>query len=185
MTKPASERASFELIYREHFAFVWRALARLGVPERDLNDAAQDVFVVVHRKLPEFDFESRVTTWIYAICLRVASDARKSARSRLEVLGDTPPLPRIGPDGDESQVHATYHRRLLGAALDVLPLEQRAVFVLFELDGMTGDEVAALLAVPLATVHSRLRLARLSVRRTLSRAREHETFTEKKLGGRP
>lgn len=176
---------TLEMIYRDHFAFVWRSLLRLGVPERDLEDAVQDVFMVVHAKLDEFDFENRVTTWIYAICLRVASDRRRSARARYEVLAteETPPASE-SVAGDAVQVLESHHRRLLRLALDALPLEQRAVFTLFELDELEGDEIATLLAVPVATVHSRLRLARETVRRTLARLRAREDFKLSKLGVR-
>ena len=69
-------RATFADLYRDHFDFVWRVLARLGVPDRDLPDAAQDVFVVVHKKLPEFEWQCRPTTWLYGISFRVASAPR-------------------------------------------------------------------------------------------------------------
>ena len=121
---------------------VWRALRRLGVPERDLPDAAQDVFVVVHRRLGEFDGGSRVSTWLYAICLRVASDRRRRA-------------------------------------------PQRTVFVSFELEGMTGDEIAEVTGVPLATVHSRLRLSRETFRRVVARARAREEFDLGRMGEKP
>ena len=176
-------RPTLEAIYREHFAFVWRSLLRLGVPERDLEDAVQDVFVVVHAKLHEFDFENRVSTWLYAICLRVASDRRRSARARYEVLAAADAPPASEPlAGDSVQVLESHHRRMLRLALDALPLEQRAVFTLFELDGLDGDEIAMLLSVPVATVHSRLRLARETVRRTLARLRARDDFKLARLG---
>ena len=131
---------AFDAVYREHFAMVWRALRRFGVPERDLPDAAQDVFVVVHRKLAEFDGQCRVSTWLYAICVRVASDRRRRAPNRHEAFGEEP---------DEARVSGAVHepwelaerRALLREALDAMPIEQRTVFVLFELEGMTGEEI--------------------------------------------
>src|SRR6478609_4057881 len=72
-------RMTFEDIYRAHFAFVWRSLRRLGVREEDANDVAQEVFIVVHRKLPEFAGRSKVTTWLYGVCFRVASERRRAA----------------------------------------------------------------------------------------------------------
>jgi RNA polymerase sigma-70 factor (ECF subfamily) len=180
------ELAQFEAAYRAHFAFAWRALRRLGVPERDLGDATQDVFVVVYRKLAEFDGTRPMTTWLYAICLRVASDRRRSALQRHEVLADEESAAqRIGDvASDPSEQSANAERRaLLAAALDVMSLEQRAVFTLFELEGRTGEEVAALLAVPTATVHSRLRLARDVFRRTVERQRAREHFEIRRTGG--
>jgi RNA polymerase sigma-70 factor (ECF subfamily) len=181
-SRSTPERPTLEEIYRDHFAFVWRSLFRLGVPERDLEDAAQDVFVVVHAKLHEFDFEHRITTWLYAICLRVASDRRRSGRARYELLSEEAPPDAAPSDGDSVRVLESHHRRLLDQALDALPLEQRAVFTLFELDELDGNEIAALLGVPLPTVHSRLRLARETVRRTLARLRAREDFKLAKLG---
>ncbi|HEY3498343.1 MAG TPA: sigma-70 family RNA polymerase sigma factor [Polyangiaceae bacterium] len=164
--------AAFESVYRAHFRFVWRSLRRLGVPERDVPDAVQEVFVVVHRKLAEFDETSRVTTWLYAIALRVASDRRRRACERHEVLG----VPAESASSNPAESELADRRALLERALDALPLEQRAVFTLFELDGMQGHEIATLLDVPVATVHSRLRLARETFRRVVARARARETF---------
>jgi len=177
---------SFELTYRQHFVFAWRALRRLGVCERDLNDAAQDVFLVVYRKLPEFDFECPVTTWIYAICLRVASNRRRSAAHCHEKLAeDAEQFERAEPalDADAERQRLVERRALLEAALDAMSLEQRAVFTLFELEGRTGQEVAAILGVPAPTVHSRLRLAREIFRRSIERHRTREHFELSRAGG--
>ena len=189
MTLPKSQReqfASFELTYRQHFAFAWRTLRRLGVSERDLNDAAQDVFLVVYRKLPEFDFERPITTWIYAICLRVASNRRRSSVARHERLSEEAEPsekaePAVAADAESQQLNE--RRALLEAALDAMSLEQRAVFTLFELEGRTGEEVAELLEVPAPTVHSRLRLAREIFRRTIERYRAREHFELRRMGG--
>lgn len=182
----AGRLASFELTYRQHFTFAWRALRRLGVLERDLNDAAQDVFLVVYRKLPEFDFERPITTWIYAICLRVASERRRSAVVRHEQLSEkTEPIDQseqaLAADAECQQLNE--RRALLEAALDAMSLEQRAVFTLFELEGRTGEEVAKLLEVPAPTVHSRLRLAREVFRRSIERHRAREHFERRRTGG--
>lgn len=174
----------FEDVYREHFAMVWRALRRFGVPERDVPDAAQDVFVVVHRKLDGFDHKSRVTTWLYAICLRIASDRRRRAPNRHEAVGEEPDEARVSGAASEPWEIAE-RRALLRRALDEMPLEQRTVFVLFELEGMTGDEIATLVEAPLATVHSRLRLGRETFRRVLERARAREDFDLARMGDKP
>jgi RNA polymerase sigma-70 factor, ECF subfamily len=186
-TKTSSEPAAapaFDAIYREHFAMVWRVLRRLGVPERDLPDAAQDVFVVVHRKLDSFDHRSRVSTWIYAICLRVASDRRRRAPNRHEAVGESIDEARVSGASAEPWEVAE-RRALLHEALDAMPLEQRSVFTLFELEGMTGEEIAALVEVPLATVHSRLRLGRQTFRRIVERARAREAFDLARMGEKP
>lgn len=156
-------------VYAEHFRFVWRALRRLGVPERDMPDAVQDVFVVVHRKLPGWEGRSKMTTWLYGICMRVASDRRNLAHVRREVpFGPSEPRVHEGPGVDELLEHHE-RRALLDKALDLLPIEQRAVFVLFELDELSGEQVAELLALPEGTVWSRLRTARVGVSMALQR----------------
>jgi RNA polymerase sigma-70 factor (ECF subfamily) len=178
--------ATFEQTYRRHFMFAWRALRHLGVSERDLNDATQDVFLVVYRKLPGFDFERPITTWIYAICLRIASDRRRSSMQRHERLNqDAEPLekPELALAADAEGQELGERRALLEAALDAMSLEQRAVFTLFELEGRTGEEVASILGVPAPTVHSRLRLAREIFRRCVERHRAQEHFELRRMGG--
>jgi RNA polymerase sigma-70 factor (ECF subfamily) len=174
---------AFEAVYREHFSMVWRVLRRLGVPERDVPDATQDVFVVVHRTLDAFDQRSRVTTWLYAICLRIASDRRRRASNRLEAVGD-PDESHLSSSTEEPGETAE-RRALLRKALDEMTLEQRSVFVLFELEGMTGGEIAKLVESPLATVHSRLRLARDVFRRVVERARARDAFDLVRMGDKP
>src|SRR5512138_2606481 len=77
-TGPSGVGMTFEEVYRTHFAFVWRSLRRLGIREEDAADAAQEVFIVVHRKLPEFAGRSKLTTWLYGVCFRVASERRRA-----------------------------------------------------------------------------------------------------------
>lgn len=172
---PEIER--FEDVYREHFRFVWRSLRRLGVPESDVPDAAQDVFLVVHRRLDEFEGRSKMTTWLFGIAMRVARDRKRLAHNRRRSDDDSP----LEEAADESvDVAADAERRqglrLLESLLDALSLEQRAVFTLFELDGMAGDAIAELLDIPIGTVHSRLRLAREAFERNLKRLQARDRF---------
>jgi len=150
----------FEEIYRAHYDFVWRTLHRMGVGERDVMDAVQKVFIVAHRRLAAFDGRSSLKTWLCGIALRVASDYRRSASARREVLvAETPP----GTSSEADQLRrleAQERLAVLDAVLAELPIEQRTVFVLFELEEVPGEEIAALLGVPEGTVRSRLRLAR-------------------------
>jgi RNA polymerase sigma-70 factor (ECF subfamily) len=161
---------SFQTIYEEQFRFVWRSLRRLGVPESDVADATQDVFIVVHRRLGEFERRSKVSTWLYGICYRLARDRRRAAHVRRRVDDEGPIEERAD---DRADVAAAAERRqgleLLEAILDDLPIEQRAVFTLFELDAMGGETIAETLEIPLGTVYSRLRLAREGFRRALAR----------------
>jgi RNA polymerase sigma-70 factor (ECF subfamily) len=152
---------NFRDVYGEHFPFVWRSLRRLGVPEASARDALQDVFLVVHRRLPDFDGEAKVSTWLFRICLRTAKDYRRRAHVRRELFDDSALERRADPGADGLQeVERREGLALIEAALERLTLEQRAVFVLFELEDMTGDEIAETLGIPLGTVYSRLRLGR-------------------------
>jgi RNA polymerase sigma-70 factor (ECF subfamily) len=162
-------------IYDEHFHFVWRSLRRLGVREADVPDAVQDVFLVVHRKLAEFEGRSKVTTWLFGIALRVARDRQKLAHVRRHVDDEQAVLDYVD---DQADVAAHAERRqaaaILESILDDLPLEQRVVFTMFELEGLGGEAIAELLEIPLGTVYSRLRLGREAFQRGVARVRARE-----------
>jgi RNA polymerase sigma-70 factor (ECF subfamily) len=158
---------NFRPIYDEHVGFVFRTLNRLGVPERGLPDAVQEVFTVAFRGLEGFEGRSTMRTWLYGIARRIASDVRRSAPERLEVLQDET-QDRADSKSDivawaergEELVRAE-------ALVQSLPEEQRIVFALFEIEEWTGAEIADATEVSVATVHSRLRLARETIRRKL------------------
>jgi RNA polymerase sigma-70 factor (ECF subfamily) len=179
MTAPdAAAELHVEDIYREHFSFVWRSLRHLGVADSDVEDGVQDVFVVVHGRLSTFEHRAQITTWIYAICIHVAQARRRRAHVRRELPTD----PRTMPV-DETQIaraDEAYERReaeeLLDAILDTLPIEQRAVFTLFELEGRTCEEIAQLCEIPIGTVYSRLRLSREAFKRASARLEARERF---------
>jgi RNA polymerase sigma-70 factor (ECF subfamily) len=160
----------FRQVYETHFRFVWRALRRLGVREADLMDMTQNVFVVVHRKLEGFEGRSDITTWLFGICRRVAIDYRRSARIRREVPADARQIASLSSPAPAAQ--STDKARWAAMAetlLDRLPEKLRVVFVLFELEEMSGDAIAALLEIPVGTVRSRLRLAREAFQREAAR----------------
>lgn len=161
---------AFDVLYDDHFDFVWRSLRRLGVPESALDDAAQDVFVVVHRRLAEFEARSTLRTWLFGIALRVAQRHRRSAGKR---AGE--PLPEglwdpdaLGPEDATARAHAV---RLLHAVLESLEHDRRVVFVMMDLEQMSAPEVSDALGVNLNTVYSRLRAARRDFDATLARLR--------------
>jgi RNA polymerase sigma-70 factor (ECF subfamily) len=158
----SSSPPDFQAVYEAHFHFVWRALRRLGVREPDAMDQAQRVFLTVHAKLPEFEGRARLTTWLFAICQRVASDYRRSAAIRREIATDARDIEgfEVTQHAIAASVDVGRKQRVAEAILDKLPEAQRVVFVLFELEELSGDEIAALLGVPVGTVRSRLRLAR-------------------------
>jgi len=150
---------TFEEVYRENVRFVWRSVRRLGVPEADVEDVCQQVFEVVHRQLPGFRGDSKVTTWLFAILQRVVSDFRRSAyqRRRADHDGD---IEVAVAAGQEAELERGRARALLDRLLDQLDDDKRTAFVLCELEGMEVKAVAELLDCPVQTVYSRLRAAR-------------------------
>jgi RNA polymerase sigma-70 factor (ECF subfamily) len=142
----------------------------MRVREADLQDVAQNVFVIVHRQLPGFEGRSELTTWLYAICRRVARDYLRSAPIRREVLGEVPHGGQHGAlrDDEAHRLDSEEASQLLESLLIKIPEKLREVFVLFELDELSGDEIARLLDIPEGTVRSRLRLARAAFRRHVS-----------------
>jgi RNA polymerase sigma-70 factor (ECF subfamily) len=167
----SASEADFRALYDAHFEFVWRSLRRLGVRETDVLDIAQKVFLVAHLKLAEFEGRSRMTTWLFSICQRVASDYRRSAPVRREVATEASELERVSEAQGVAleQLEARQRARLAEAILDKVPQTQRVVLVLFELEGMSGEEIAELLEVSVGTVRSRLRLAREAFSREAKR----------------
>jgi RNA polymerase sigma-70 factor (ECF subfamily) len=163
--------AEFRAVYEAHFRFVWGALRRLGVREADTLDLAQKVFLTLHARAGDFEGRSKLRTFIFGICQRVASDYRRSARVRYEVVTDSAELDarRESETAGEGNAESRQHAAVAEAILNKLPEAQRVVFVLFELDELSGDEIAELLDVPVGTVRSRLRLARETVRREVRR----------------
>lgn len=159
-------------VYDAHWEFVWRALRANGVREADLEDQTHEVFLVVQRKLHEFEGRSKLTSWLFAIAARVASDWRRRAHVRRERLSSEPhdEVPSIDESGEDA-VARRQARDALEWILDEMPAEQRVVFSLFELDGMSADDIAPLVDAPPNTVYSRLRLARRHFERSLARLR--------------
>lgn len=157
-------------VFRDHAPFAWRVLRRLGVPERDVEDVCQEVFLVVARKLEEFEGRSSVRTWVYGICVRVASDYRKSARVRREEIS---PVAGEGPDSDKQLdvVALRQARATLDRILDTLDDDKRAVFVLYEIEQVKMPEIALALGCPLQTAYSRLHAARARVQEAIAAER--------------
>jgi RNA polymerase sigma-70 factor (ECF subfamily) len=146
--------------------FLWRATLALGVPAADAEDLCQEVMVVVHRRLPDFDGQS-LRAWLYGICLRVASDYRRSARVRREKATDTLPERVIEPTQFDD-LDARRAEDKLKRALDALDDDKRAVFVLFEIEQLTLREISEAVGAPLQTVYSRLQVARAHVKSAFS-----------------
>lgn len=158
-------------IFREHGAFVWRALKRLGVAPSDVDDATQEVFVVVHRKLGEYEGRAQMRTWLYGIAVKVAAAQRRKSHVRREIATEEPVAPETASsDSPETAAAEREALVMLDRALDELDDEKRAVFVLYEVEGLEMPEVAEALACPVQTAYSRLHAARKDVEKAMRRA---------------
>ena len=160
----------FDGIYREHFAYVWRTLRRLGVAPADLEDVTHEVFVVVHRRLADFDGQRPIKPWLFGIAYRLASEDRRRARRRYELASPSLDPPAFVPRADDL-IERDERRRLVLECLQCLSIEQRAALILLDIDGEAAAEVASAMNVPLPTVYSRLRAARLKFAAAVRRAK--------------
>lgn len=152
---------SFADVFAAHAGFVWRVLRYHGVPERDLPDVAQEVFLVVHRRLEEHDpGESALRTWVFGIARNVARNHVRLARVAREVPVAIVPDTSDPASTPDVSMDAARARAWLAQALERLEDEQRMVIVLHDLEEIPMREIAEAEKIPLATAYSRLRLAR-------------------------
>jgi RNA polymerase sigma-70 factor (ECF subfamily) len=164
---------TFDDVYERHIDFVWRILRRLGVPARSLDDAAQDVLLVVHRRLGSFDGRAPLRRWLAGICVRVARQEYRTRRRRQPEMLDRAGWIDVDSLPNDASLASTQAERrerieLLYELMSALDAPKREVFVLAELEQMTGPEIAEILGVPLNTVYSRLREARIRFERELA-----------------
>ena len=156
-----------------HFETVWRALQRLGVPERSLEDSAQQVFLVASRRLDDIT-RGDDRGYLLEVSLRVTLEARRVlTRESREVLIDGQVLDSTSlgarPCGPDEALEQKQALARLAGVLDKMSEELREAFILFEFGELSAPEVASVLEVPVGTVASRVRLARAQLRRALSR----------------
>lgn len=171
-----AERARFRVMIDQHFDAIWRLLRRLGTPPREMDDCMQQVFLVASRKLPSITAGSE-QSFLLGTALRVAADSRRNRDRRREVLqGDSvehfDPSPLPDDLTDQKRL-----RELLDEVLEAMPMDLRSVFVLFEIEELSMQEIAVLLGIPAGTVASRLKRAREEFDRLLARhapARERD-----------
>jgi len=165
----STERVPFRTLYERYFAFTWRALRYLGVPEAQVDDAAQELWVVVHRRYTEFEGRSEVKTWLFAIAVNIERNIRRVERRR----GSQVPLP---PELQTSQGDPLVAREekeawaLVRGFVDTLDETRRAVFAASLVEGLSAAETAAITGLPLETVYNRVR----ALKRSFSTWIEHQ-----------
>lgn len=168
-----------EAVYAEHFRYVWRCLRALGVSDALLDDAVHDVFIVVQQKLAAFDGAAPITTWLYAIALRVARRYRLKARrdawryapeSETGTDGETDThAPAANGTSAEQTLEHGERLELARRALDRLDDDKREAFVLSQVEQKSAPEIAEILGVPVNTVYSRVRAAKLAFQAAIAR----------------
>ena len=166
---PSVQTLKLDKLYSDHFDFVYRLARRLGGPTLESEDIAQDVFLVVERKLSSYDGSSKVTTWLYGITLNVVRAHRR--RFRLRNLFDrTSELKGVDaafPSLDAVEVVEAH--RIAFEILEKLTAKKREVFILAEFEGLDSEEIGTIVGAPAETVWSRLHYARREFAEHLAR----------------
>lgn len=190
--EPAAEPAAplavlpvFDAIYEEQLDFVWRMARRLGVPESSADDVVQDTFVVLHRRLAEYDGETPIRRWLMGILSRVVSEHRRRYRRKdaanvphaeesERALASSAPAPSAEAEQSEAV-------RLLDALLAELDPDKRELLVLAQLEELTVPEISELLDANVNTVYARLRAARKDFDAAYARHRARNERNERRL----
>jgi RNA polymerase sigma-70 factor, ECF subfamily len=177
---------TFEQVYDEHAEFVWRSVRRLGLDASAADDALQLVFLVVHRRLGEFEGASSMRTWLFGIVLRVVREHRRSLKRKSPYLRNddtaedelgrvTDATTRANPEQALSQREAS---EIINKLLDTLDDDKREIFVMADLEQMTAIEIGEALGMDPPAVYSRLRAARTDFERAAALLRR-ETLRRK------
>jgi len=172
---PVSPERMAEVV-REHYAYVWRLLRRLGIGEGDADDAAQRVFLTATGRLGAVE-PGRERAFLYGVALNVGARTRRSlGRRREQPFESTDEQATLEPNG-EQLLERRQARALLDRLLDEMPEDLRVVFVLFELEELSTKEIAELCEIPVGTAASRLRRARDDFEQRVARAEARRRFS--------
>jgi RNA polymerase sigma-70 factor (ECF subfamily) len=158
-------------LYREHFDYVWRILARFGVSIADLEDAAHEVFIVAHRRREEFDYRASPKSWLFGIARRVAARDLRTRTRRSRRHDAYRQVCAIVPPADQAEINDA--RILLERFLETLDPISLEIFVLAEFEKMTRPEIGDALDMKVNTVSSRLRRSRLAFKAMMEESGEH------------
>ena len=159
-------------IFEAEFDYVCRAHRRLGVPERDLEDAAQETFLAVHAKLDTYDPSRPLRPWLFGFVLRIAANHRRKRTPEPLARVDGMALRSESPEQQAAEKEA---KTLAMRALERMDPDRREIFVMHDLEGFGAPEIAALLALQVNTVYSRLRVARDEFERMAARVTQERT----------
>lgn len=164
--------SNFVELYRTHFAFVWKCVRCLGVDEMEVDDIVQDIFIIVHSRIGTLQKPESLRSWIYGITRRIACSHRRSKRFAL-IVADTPQLELEGMQPEDTSPYQgashSENAELLEHLLEGLDASRREIIEMAELYEMTAPEIAEAINIPINTVYSRLRAARLDLEQALRR----------------
>ncbi|MCX4246182.1 RNA polymerase sigma factor [Paraliomyxa miuraensis] len=166
----AAPPRTLEEVYARHSDFVWRIVRRMGIPDHAVEDVMHEVFLVVHRRLDDYDGRASMTTWLYHLTRGVVSNHRRSRLREQRRLRLVDPRPSAAPD-PEAHTSRGQAAAFVREFLEQLDSDKREVFELVELDGLPVPEVAELIGVNLNTAYSRLRAARQRFGQAVARMR--------------
>jgi RNA polymerase sigma-70 factor (ECF subfamily) len=155
-----AQQPTLASLYGAQLAFVRRAVGHLAGPSLEVDDLVQDVFVQAMRRAADFQGRSSVQTWLYGIALGVVANARRRAAFRRLLGLEAAHAPRLPAATPSDQLERAQARASVYRALDRLPEKKRTVLILHELEGVPGEEIAAIVGCPVATVWTRLYHAR-------------------------
>jgi RNA polymerase sigma-70 factor, ECF subfamily len=163
-----SGAASFEDLYEQHFEFTWRVLRHLGLGGACLNDGCQELWLVVHRRLPTIAFHAQVRTWLFGVAVNVARNQRRSAARRR--CDPALPVSLAAPGLDPEAAHAARETWIVVQSfLETLDENDRWIFVFNVIERMSADETALALGVEVDRVYQRVRTLRRAIRKRLDR----------------
>ena len=164
----AVESLEFARLYENYFSFTWRVLGHLGIPDHTLDDAVQEVWLVVHRRLPNFEGRSALRTWLFGVAFNVARNQRRAESRRREQLTDEPPHTDSPPDPEQIREGSEAWERVQ-RFLSTLDEQRRAIFVCNLLENLSALETARATSLDVSTVYQRVRSLRQSFKVWLGR----------------
>jgi RNA polymerase sigma-70 factor (ECF subfamily) len=167
-TAPGSDTASFENLYEQHFEFTWRVLRHLGLGGASVNDACQELWLVVHRRLPTIALDTHVRTWLFGVAVNVVRNQRRSAARRR--CDPTLPASLAAPGLDPEAAHAARETwTAVQSFVEALDEEDRWIFVFNVIERMSANETALALGIEVDSVYQRVRTLRRALRKRLDR----------------